>query len=73
MGIYLPGIGTLDYVVWSGAMIVGSQGIPPNFYLPHINVGPPILRLPVTLSPLLLPIWTNVASLNPWLLVFHTA
>ena len=36
---------------------------------------PPRLRasLPISMSLPLLPIWMNVASLNPWLLDFHTA
>ena len=41
-GTYLPGPGTLGCVVWFGAVIPRSWGIPPNFYLPHVNVGPPI-------------------------------
>ena len=60
----------------------------PIFYPPHVNVGlpvpppspPPLYATPclctsppVSTSLLLLPIWMNVASLNPWLLVFHTA
>ena len=55
---------------------------PPNFYSPHMNVGPLILPLPLcaTLCPLhpdcpslpLLPIWMNVSSLIPWLSDFHT-
>ena len=42
MGTYLPGAGTLGWVVCSGARILGSRGIPPNFYLPHVDVGPPV-------------------------------
>ena len=43
MGIYLPSAGTLSCAVWSGAGISHSQGIPPNFYLPPVSVGPPDL------------------------------
>ena len=42
MGIYVPGPGTLYCVVWPGAGIAHSQGIPPDFYLPHMNVGSPV-------------------------------
>ena len=89
MGIYLPGTGTLGCVVWPGAGITHPQDIPPNFYLPHMNVGPPVpvLLLPPSLcatlylltslsapaSPSFLPIWMNVSSLSPWLWEFHTA
>ena len=38
MGIYLPGAGTLGCAVWPGAGIAVSQGMPPNFYSPHMNV-----------------------------------
>ena len=84
MGVYLPGAGTLDSVVWPGAEIACSQGIPSDFYLPHVNVGPSVLLpqpLLVHTTPSLHPIsetlalefiWMNVA-LNPWLLDFHTA
>ena len=77
MGIYLPGTGTLGYADWSGAGFAGSQGILPNFYPPHVNVGPPILPPLHAIAHLhhftLLPVWVNVASLNPWLSDFHTA
>ena len=52
MGIYLPGTGTLGYADWSGAGFAGSQGILPNFYPPHVNVGPPVpLPLPLHATP----------------------
>ena len=70
MGTYLPGNGTLGWVVWCGAGIPHSQSIPPDFYLPHMGVGPPIPSL--LTSPPLLPICMNVTSLIPWLLDFHT-
>ena len=82
MAVYLPIAGNLGCVVWPGAGMAHSQGIPPNFYQPHVNVGPSILlSLHVTLCPLhpgsmtppLLPIWMNVTSLNHWLSDFHTA
>ena len=46
---------TLGWVVGSGARILHSQGIPPNFYLPHVNVG-------LLIPPPLLPVWIDVAS-----------
>ena len=88
MGIYLLGAGTLACAVWSWAGIVSSQDIPHDFYLPLTTVELPVpILLPPCLSaphyvslPLcpcstslpLLPVWMNVASLNPWLLDFHT-
>ena len=90
MSLYLPGAGTLGCAVWPGAGITHSQGIPPDFYLPYMNVGLPVL-IPLLLQPPplhviphllaslphlwvsdLLPVWMNVASLNPWLSDFHT-
>ena len=79
-----PSTGTLGYAVWPGARIACSQSIPPNFYAPHVNVGPFIPLLPLlpplwchAMSSVLpslppLPIWMNMTSLNPWLLDFHT-
>ena len=82
MGIYLPGTENLGCIVWPGAGIAHSQGIPPDFYPPHMNVGPPgPVQLPppplcttlcLLASLLLLPIWMNVAPLHLWLLDFHT-
>ena len=63
MGTYLPGTGTLALVVWCWA------GIPPVFYPPHVVVG--LLTCSASLP--LLPVWMNVASLNPWLLDFCMA
>ena len=71
-------------VVWPVAGIPCSWGIPPDFYLPHMNVGPHFLMLlctaprlcassPVSMDLPLLPVWMNVASFNPWLSEFHTA
>ena len=87
MGFYLPGAGTLGSAVCPGTGIARSQGIPPDFCLPPVNEGLPVpvpllqpLRAPPHLlaflpipepSPLLL-VWTNVASLNPWLSDLHT-
>ena len=58
---------------------------PSSFYPPHVNMEPPTLSLllpplcttphplfPNTPSPPLLPVWMNMAALNPWLLDFHT-
>ena len=42
MGNYLPHAGTLGCADWPGAGITRSQGIPPCFYLPHVNMGLPI-------------------------------
>ena len=84
---YLPGTGTLGYAVGPGAGIARSPGNTPNFYSSHVNVGLPSLLLlhatpldphlssplPLSTSPHLLPVWMNVASLNPWLLDFHIA
>ena len=86
MEVYLCGAETLGCVVWPGASIAYSQGIPPNFYPPHISVRPSVPLLPPlppctaphplfpgSATALLLPVWMNVASLNPWLSDFHTA
>ena len=77
MQTYLLGTGTLGYVFWSGARIPHSQGMPPDFYSPQVDMGPLVLHLYASLcisvSLPLLPIWVNVAPLNPWLLDFCTA
>ena len=70
MGTYLPG--TLSWVVWSGAGIPRSRGIPPNFHPRHMDVRL-LHSTPLHMSLPLLPVWMNVASLNPWLSDFHTA
>ena len=86
MGIYLPRAGALGCGVWPGAGIACSQGNPPSFYPPYLNVGlsnplsPPPLHstpplcasLPVSTTLPFLPVWMNVASLIPWLSDFHT-
>ena len=70
MRLYLPSARALGYVVWPVAVIACSQGIPPDFYLPHVNL--PLLPLCATLRlctslpisetlPLLL-IWMNAVS-----------
>ena len=51
MRIYLPSTGTLGCAVWPGARITPFQDIPPNFYLPRVNVEPPILPLPLCAIP----------------------
>ena len=70
MGTYLCDTGSLGWVVWSGAGIAHSQGIPHDFYPPRMNVGQPI-PLPLCISAS--PIWMNVAILNLWSSDFHTA
>ena len=74
MGICLPSAWPLGCVVWPGSGMALSQGVPPNFYPPHVNVGPSVLlppsplcttsglltSLPISASPLLLPVWVNV-------------
>ena len=74
--LYLPDAGTLGCGIWAGAGIACSRGIPPDFYPPHVKVGPPILPLlmplcaalhllgPGCLSPPILSVWMSVA-LNP--------
>ena len=49
--MYLPGTGTLGSVVRPVAVTTHSQGIPPDFYPPHVNVGPPIPPAATTSSP----------------------
>ena len=39
IGVCVPGAGTVGCVVWLGAGITSSQGIPPSFYPPYMNVG----------------------------------
>ena len=51
MGTYLPGTGTLGWMIWSGAGITHSQGILSNFYPLHMHMGPPILHLCVSTPP----------------------
>ena len=68
MGIYLPGAGTLGCVAWPGAGTACSPVVPLGFYLPHVNIGPPVLLAAAASQPLclgslslpLLPIWMNV-------------
>ena len=43
-----PCTGTLDCAVWPGAVISCSPGVPPGFYLPHVNVGLSILLASTT-------------------------
>ena len=42
METYLPGTGTLGWVVWCEAGISVPQGTPPDFYGQHVGMGPPI-------------------------------
>ena len=48
-GFFLFSAETLGYAVCPVAVITGSQGFPPNFYPPHLYVGPPT---PLPLPPL---------------------
>ena len=57
MGTYLPGAGTLGWVVWPGSGIARSLGVPPNFYPLHMNVGLPVPHLSRALP--LLPVWMS--------------
>ena len=61
MGISRPGAGTLGCAVCPGAGIAHSQGIPADFYPPHMNVGPPMPILP-PLPPLcaILPLFASL-------------
>ena len=51
MGTYLPGTGTMCWVVWCGAGIPHSQDIPPDFYTLHVGMGPPIPYLRPSFPP----------------------
>ena len=60
IGTYHPGIGTLGWKAWCGAGTPYSQDILPNFYHPHMGVGPAhSVSLP------LLPVCMDVDSLIP--------
>ena len=48
MRFYLPSAGNLGCTVCPRAGIAFSPGILPNFYPPHMNVGPPILPVTAT-------------------------
>ena len=73
MGIYLPGTGTLGWVVWCGAGIPRSQDIT-LFYNHCTWVWDQLVqRLRVSASPPLLPVQMNVVSLIPSLSDSHTA
>ena len=61
MRLYLPSTGSLGWAVWPGAGITYSQGIPPDFCPPHVNVGPPLP--PPLLLPL--PLHATLHSLCP--------
>ena len=39
MRLYLPTAGTLGCTGWPGAGIAQTFFMPPNFYLPHMNLG----------------------------------
>ena len=57
MGIYVPGTVILGGVVWPGAGTAHSQDIPPDFYPPYVNMGPPM-----PIPPLPLPLHTHHVS-----------
>ena len=72
IGTYLSSARTLGWAVWSGAGIALSQGIPPDFYPPYMNVGLSILPLPPTAtslchttSPLVL--WLHPSYPSGWM------
>ena len=77
MSLYYPSPGTLGCAVWPGVGLTHSQGMFPDFYPSHVDGGPPLPIPPLLPPPLctthllssppLLPVWMNVASLNPWL------
>ena len=83
VGTHLIGTGTLGWVVWCGAGIPCFRGITPDINPPHVGVAPPVPHLQtsqrlsasqhLSVSPTLLPVWMNVASLIPWLSNFHIA
>ena len=82
MRLYFPGTRTLGCAVWSGAGFTCSQGIPSDLYSTTYECRTVCSRCHCTATshPLhsgslclpFLPIWMNLASLNPWLLDFHT-
>ena len=55
-GDLYPGAGTLGYVVCPGAGIAHSQGVPPNFFPPHVNVKSPVAIPPPPLHTTLHPL-----------------
>ena len=77
------GARTMGCAFWPGVGITHSQGIPHHFYPAHMNAGPTVPLLlpfcpippicPISETLPFLPIWMDMASLNPWLLDFHTA
>ena len=72
MRAYLPSAGTLGCTIWPGARIAHSQGISPDFYPPHVNVGPSILLQPLHLpfhatTPLHLFLWLHPSYLSGWM------
>ena len=69
-GDLYPGVGSLGWAAWCGAGITHSWGIPPDFYLLRVCMGPPILHFCVSAPPTRL---DNVTSLIPWLSDFHRA
>ena len=77
---YFPGAGSLGWMFWTGAGIPCSRGIPPVFLstthgcrTAHFHLCTSLGHSMSPLSPPLLPVWNNVASLSPRLSDFHTA
>ena len=60
MGTYLPGAGTLAWGPDVGLVFLAPETSLPNFYPPHVGVGPACL----VFAPLL-PVWMDVVSLIP--------
>ena len=42
MRLYSSTTRTLGCAIWPGAGIASSSVVPPGFYPPHVNVGPPV-------------------------------
>ena len=66
MRLYFPSSGTLGCSVWPGAGISHSPGVPPGFYVPHVNVGLPVPWATTTAS-LQPPHYCNTTSTPPQL------
>ena len=64
MRLYFPSTGTLGCVVWPGYGVAFSPSVPPGFYLPHVNMGPPVpLATAAAAWPSLPPCHHTVSSL----------
>ena len=67
----LPGSGTLGCTVWPRAVMACSPDVPPSFYLPHMNMGPPVLLATTAAASLLLP-HSILSALAPHLHLIST-